>query len=79
MTVGRAVEVERAEAALQRLGFGQVRVRHYGETGAHRGRARRARPTVLAHRDGRRRGVHGAGYRYVTLDLEGFRMRQPER
>ena len=28
----RAVDVERAEAALRSLGFGQVRVRHYGDT-----------------------------------------------
>lgn len=64
--------VDRAEAALHRLGFGQVRVRHYDDT---------ARIEVeladLADVVGRRadvvEAVRGAGYRYVTLDLEGFR------
>ena len=65
--------VERAEAALRSLGFRQVRVRHYGDTARievelaelDRVRRRSARPIVDA--------VRGAGYRYVTLDLEGFR------
>jgi uncharacterized protein len=64
--------VERAEAVLHRLGFDQVRVRHYGDT---------ARievdltdlERVLTVRDAVVAGVRGAGYRYVTLDLEGFR------
>ncbi len=64
--------VDRAEAALHRLGFGQVRVRHYDDT---------ARievdlddlPRVVAVRDAIVDAVRGAGYRYVTVDLEGFR------
>jgi uncharacterized protein len=64
--------VERAEAALQRLGFPAVRVRHYGETArievpvADLARLVEARAAVVA-------GVRAAGYRYVTLDLEGLR------
>jgi len=64
--------VDRAEAALHRLGFGQVRVRHYGETARIELDA-----DVLAEAISQRvaiiEAVHAAGYRYVTLDLEGFR------
>ncbi|MDQ6724956.1 MAG: TIGR00268 family protein, partial [Actinomycetota bacterium] len=64
--------VGRAEAALHRLGLRQLRVRHHGEV---------ARVEVdldeLAVAFDRRRevvaAVKAAGYRWVTLDLEGFR------
>jgi uncharacterized protein len=64
--------VDRAEAALRRLGFRQLRVRHYDET---------ARlevdlveiGSVLEHRERIVSALKGVGYRYVTLDLEGFR------
>lgn len=64
--------VDRAETALHRLGFAQVRVRHYGEIArievdlADLG-------LVLGEREAIVAAVRGAGYRYVTLDLEGFR------
>lgn len=64
--------VGRAEAGLRRLGFTQVRVRHYGDAArielepGELGRAVERRQEVLA-------AVRAAGYRYVTLDLEGFR------
>ena len=62
--------VDRAEAALVDLGFRTVRVRHYGDT---------ARVEVVdlaaavAARDQIVAALKGVGYRYVTLDLEGFR------
>jgi uncharacterized protein len=64
--------VERAEAALHRLGFAQLRVRHYDQT---------ARievdladlPRVIEQRDAIVESTKRAGYRYVTVDLEGFR------
>jgi uncharacterized protein len=64
--------VERAEAALRQLGFGQLRVRHHGET---------ARIEVdgdelalaVARRDAIVVALRPLGYRYITLDLEGFR------
>ena len=64
--------VDRAEAALRQLGFRQLRVRHYDET---------ARlevdlveiGLVLEHRERIVSALKGVGYRYVTLDLEGFR------
>jgi uncharacterized protein len=64
--------VERAEEALRSLGFRQVRVRHYGDTArievelADLERVLAAREAIVA-------AVRGVGYRYVTLDLEGFR------
>jgi pyridinium-3,5-biscarboxylic acid mononucleotide sulfurtransferase len=65
-------EVAAAESGLRALGFRQLRVRHYGEL------ARLEVPVdefdaVLAARDDVIAAVHAAGYRYVTLDLEGFR------
>jgi uncharacterized protein len=64
--------VDRAEAALHRLGFGQVRVRHYGETARIELDADMLAEAV-AQRAAIIEAVHAAGYRYVTLDLEGFR------
>ncbi|HSB86139.1 MAG TPA: ATP-dependent sacrificial sulfur transferase LarE [Ilumatobacteraceae bacterium] len=65
-------QVDRAEAALKRLGFAELRVRHYGDT------ARIEVPLeqladVVATREDVVTVVKAAGYRYVTLDLEGFR------
>lgn len=64
--------VGRAEAALHRLGFDEVRARHYGDT------ARIEVPLdalgdVVARRDAVVAAVQAAGYRRVTLDLEGLR------
>ena len=64
--------VDRAENVLRRLGFRQLRVRHYGETArievdeSELARAVSARREIVD-------GLRAAGYRYVTLDLEGFR------
>jgi pyridinium-3,5-biscarboxylic acid mononucleotide sulfurtransferase len=74
VTIGVLDAVARAESNLRALGFGQLRVRHYGdlarlELDAGTGEideAVRRRGEVLA-------AVKAAGYRYVTLDLEGFR------
>jgi uncharacterized protein len=65
-------EVAAAESGLRALGFRQLRVRHYGDL------ARLEIPVddldlVLAKRDDVVAAVRAAGYRYVTLDLEGFR------
>ncbi|HSR25722.1 MAG TPA: ATP-dependent sacrificial sulfur transferase LarE [Candidatus Eisenbacteria bacterium] len=60
-----------AEAALKRLGFRQVRVRHHGDVArvevepAEMERALAAREQVVA-------GVRDAGYTFVALDLEGY-------
>ena len=64
--------VARAESGLRALGFRQLRVRHYDDT------ARIEVPAedlteVVARRDEVSAVVHAAGYRYVTVDLDGFR------
>ena len=64
--------VERAEAALRALGFRQVRVRHYGDTARIEVDVAEL-DGVLARRAEIVAGVRAAGYRYVTVDLEGFR------
>jgi uncharacterized protein len=64
--------VERAEAALHRLGFEQVRVRHYDDTARLEVELDEL-ANVIAAREAVVSAVHAAGYRYVTVDLEGFR------
>ena len=72
VTLGTLRSVTEAESGLRRLGFRQLRVRHYGDTARIEVPAedlaavvhRRAEVSVAVHR---------AGYRYVTLDLDGFR------
>jgi uncharacterized protein len=72
VTLRNLRQVESAEAALHRLGFAQVRVRHYGDVArleldlADLSRAVERRAELIA-------AVQKAGYRYVTVDLEGFR------
>lgn len=65
-------KLDRAESSLHALGFSQVRVRHYDSL------ARIEFPTedlskALARRLEVVEAVKRAGYRYVTMDLEGFR------
>jgi len=65
-------KVSGAELALHRLGFPALRVRHYGDT------ARIEVPlddlgALVAQRDAVVAAIHAAGYRYVTVDLEGLR------
>jgi len=72
VVLGALEQVARAEAGLRALGFRQVRVRHYRDL---------ARvevdlddlATAVARRDEVVAAVAAAGYRYVTLDLDGFR------
>ncbi len=72
VTLGVLRSVADAESGLRALGFRQLRVRHYGELarveldGDDLRRAVERRAEVVA-------AVRAAGYRYVTLDLEGFR------
>ena len=72
VTVEVLGRIERAEHALRRLGFRELRVRHYGDS-ARLEVPLDALDTVLARRADVVRAVRAAGYRYVTLDLEGLR------
>ena len=72
VTVAVLSAVERAEGALRRLGFDDLRVRHLDDT------ARIEVPTdrlaeVVERRVEVVAAVAVAGYAYVTLDLEGLR------
>jgi uncharacterized protein len=74
ITASRLGQVERAEARLRDLGFGQLRVRYHGnlarvevEAGEI---ARFAEPKL---REEVVRGLKGEGFTYVTLDLQGYR------
>lgn len=64
--------IDRAEAALRRLGFRQLRVRHYEDLARLEVDVVEL-PAVLAQREAVVEVVKTAGYRYVTVDLEGFR------
>jgi uncharacterized protein len=72
VTISTLSRVAAAEEALRRLGFRELRVRHYGDLarlevgGQEIDRAFVERAAVVD-------AVKSAGYRYVTLDLEGFR------
>lgn len=64
--------IDRSESALRAMGFGDVRVRHYGDT------ARIELPTddmakAVAGAEQIVDAVTDAGYAYVTLDLAGLR------
>jgi uncharacterized protein len=75
VTVERLRQVEKGEEVLRALGFRQVRLRHHGEL---------ARveidpvelPRALEKKMADRivRAIKPLGFRYVTLDLEGYRM-----
>lgn len=64
--------VARAESGLRRLGFAALRVRHYGDT-ARIEVPEEALGEVVTRRREVSEAVHAAGYRYVTLDLDGLR------
>jgi len=72
VTVALLGQLDRAEAALHRLGFADLRVRHYGDT-ARVELPLDDLPRALQHRQAIVDAVKAVGYRYVTLDLEGLR------
>ena len=72
VALGALDQVERAEAGLRALGFGQVRVRHYRDLARIEVEAHDL-ATAVARREEVVAAVTAAGYRYVTLDLQGFR------
>ncbi|MCU1379035.1 MAG: hypothetical protein JWN29_2018 [Acidimicrobiales bacterium] len=65
-------EVAAAESGLRALGFRQLRVRHYGDLASLEVPVDEL-ADVVAQRTAVVDAVRAAGYRYVTLDLEGFR------
>lgn len=74
VTVERLRQVEDGEEALRKLGFRQVRLRHHGELARVEidpAELPRALDPEMAARI--TRAIKPLGFRYVSLDLEGYR------
>ena len=71
VTVAALRQIESAEAAIKALGFKQVRVRHHGDVARIE-----VEPSEIAHLVTERgrvvEALRSAGYRFVSLDLEGY-------
>jgi uncharacterized protein len=65
-------QIEKAERVLKKLGFPQLRVRHHDEV-ARIEVPPREFPRLLEQREKLVGELLALGYRYVTLDLQGFR------
>ncbi len=71
VTVEALRQIESAEAAIKALGFKQVRVRHHGEIARIEVEpAEIAR--LVSERDRVVTALRSAGYKFVSLDLEGY-------
>jgi len=71
VTVAALRQIEAAEAALKAAGFTQVRVRHHGDVARIEVEPQDI-PRVVAERDHLVRVVREAGYKFVSVDLEGY-------
>ena len=74
VTIGKLSMVDRAEMALKRLGFRQVRVRHHGDVArieVAEDDMERALHSEMAQRMST--ALKSLGFKYVALDLEGYR------
>jgi uncharacterized protein len=74
VTPEKLARIERAEAALRRMGFGQLRVRHHADVARLEldpGGERMLADAVV--RAAVVREIQEAGFRFVALDLEGYR------
>jgi len=74
VTIEKLSAIDRAEAALRRMGFRQIRVRHHGDI-ARIEIAETEMPRALNVEIMRQISVtlKPLGFKYVTLDLEGYR------
>jgi len=75
-TVTREVldQVERGEESLRQLGFRELRVRHHGELArVEIAREELPRALTMEMMDAITAAVKQAGFKYVTLDCQGFR------
>ena len=72
VTMGALASVGDAEAALRKMGFAELRVRHYGDLARIEVPEERL-ADVVAQRAAVVKAVRQAGYRYATLDLDGLR------
>lgn len=74
VTAEKLEQIDRAEDALRELGYRQVRVRHHGDL-ARIELAPDELPRALDPGEAQRMSaaLHGAGFRWVSLDLDGYR------
>jgi uncharacterized protein len=71
VTVPALRQIGVAEAAVKALGFTQVRVRHHGDVARIEVEAAEI-PRLVAEREQVVRALREAGYKFVSLDLEGY-------
>jgi uncharacterized protein len=71
ITVEKLSQVAKAESHIRRLGYRGFRVRHHDDIARIEMPADRL-ADAIADREEIARGVREAGYRYVTIDLEGY-------
>ena len=71
VTVEALRQIEAAEAAVKALGFSQVRVRHHGEVARIEVDSAEIE-RLVAERERVVDAVRGAGYKFVSADLEGY-------
>jgi uncharacterized protein len=71
VTVSALRQIEAAESALKGAGFTQVRVRHHGDVARIEVEPQEI-PRLVAQRDRLVRLVREAGYKFVSVDLEGY-------
>jgi pyridinium-3,5-biscarboxylic acid mononucleotide sulfurtransferase len=71
VTVAALRQIETAEAALKTLGFAQVRVRHHGDVARIEVEPAEIR-RLVEQRDRVVALLRAAGYKFVSVDLEGY-------
>jgi len=71
VTVAALRQIEAAEAAVKALGFAQVRVRHHGDVARIEVDAADI-ARLVAERERIAEAVREAGYKFVSVDLEGY-------
>ena len=76
VTPEKLAQIDRAEDALRALGYRQLRVRHHGDLARVELARDEMAPRALARGDcaRSRARVHDAGFRWVALDVDGYRM-----
>ena len=71
VTVAALKQIEAAEDALKAMGFAQVRVRHHDDVARIEVESRDI-ARLIAERERVTAAVQAAGYRFVSVDLEGY-------
>jgi uncharacterized protein len=71
VTVAALRQIEAAEQALKEIGFTQVRVRHHGDVARIEVEAADI-PQLVEKRDRVVERLRAAGYKFVSVDLEGY-------